>query len=129
MRKKVRVGMVVIFVVLVISCFGFLQKDKENGNLANQGLACEAKGTVYYNKYEKGIFAVKNGKEKQLTDETAYGLNIVGNKLYYLTIADFNSIVIKSVDFKRRKLAKFSHNLYFLEQNLCELQRDLLYHQ
>ncbi len=72
------------------------------------GLACEAKGAIYYNKYEKGIFSVKNGKETRLTEETAYSLNIVGNKIYYITVADFNNVVIKSVDLDGKNLTNIA---------------------
>jgi hypothetical protein len=79
-------------------------KETSTGNIANLGLAVKSKGVTYYNKYEKGIFAVKNGKEEQLTDETAYSLNVVENKIYYIMVADFNNIVIKSIDIDGKNL-------------------------
>lgn len=96
MRRKI---VIIICIVLILAIL-IIRKDKtqENGNLANMGLVIQSNGVVYYNKYEKGIFSSKNGKEKQITDETAYSLNFYKNKIYYLTIADFNEVVIKSVD-------------------------------
>lgn len=106
MKKRIR-WIVLIGIIVVISLLGIrsFSHSKENGNIANMGLVCEGKGATYYNKYEKGIFSFQNGQEKQLTDETAYSLNLVGDTIYYLTIADFNNVVIKSVDIhgKNRK--------------------------
>lgn len=108
MRKKVRLIVLLIVVIIVILGISQLLKNNENGNIANMGLACEAKGTIYYNKYEKGIFSIKNGKETRLTEETAYSLNIVGNKIYYITVADFNNVVIKSVDLDGKNLTNIA---------------------
>ncbi len=74
-----------------------LSKEVVAGNFANMGLAVENDGVIYYNKYEKGIVKVKSGKEYQITDETAYSMNIVDDTIYYLTVSDINTIDIKSV--------------------------------
>ena len=86
-KFKILILLVVIFIIVLI-----IKKnpDSENGNFSNMGLAIENNGIVYYNKYEKGIFSSKNGKEEQLTDETAYSLNIAENKIYYLTVLYFS---------------------------------------
>lgn len=97
MKKKVILGVIVLIIVILIGMC-FRTSEAKNGNISNLGLAVKDNSTVYYNKYEKGIFAVKNGKDEQLTDETAYSINIVGDKIYYITIADFNSVLIKCVD-------------------------------
>lgn len=104
MKKKVRFVILIIVIIVVILGVSKLLPNSENGNIANMGLACEANGVIYYNKYEKGIFSVKNGKETRLTEETAYSLNIVGNKIYYMTVADFNKVVIKSADLDGKNL-------------------------
>lgn len=98
MKKKLKILIILILVCLMLVFVNKSKKNNENGNLSNMGLVQEKDGTVYYNKYEKGIFAVKNGKEKQITDETAYSINIVNDKIYYLTIADFSNVLIKCVD-------------------------------
>lgn len=103
MKKVVRISAIVgviIVVVLVISKIIGKQQNQENGNVSNMGLVLEHQGTTYYNKYEKGIFAVKGDTETQLTDETAYSLTFYDDKIYYMTIADFNQVVIKYVDLK-----------------------------
>lgn len=103
MKKVVRISAIVgviIVVVLVISKIIGKQQNRENGNVSNMGLVLEHQGTTYYNKYEKGIFAVKGDTETQLTDETAYSLTFYDDKIYYMTIADFNQVVIKYVDLK-----------------------------
>lgn len=100
MRKIVKIPIVFIL-ILVISLLVWNAKSgngKENGNVSNGGLAIERKGVTYYNKYEKGIFEVKGNSEKRLTDETAYSITIYDNKLYYMTVADFNHVVIKYVN-------------------------------
>lgn len=98
MKKITKILIVVILVFVLLICISKSRKKNLNGNIANMGLVVDDKGIVYYNKYEKGIFAVENGKEKQITDETAYSLNVYKNKIYYLSIADFSNVVIKSVD-------------------------------
>ncbi len=98
MKKKRRLMMLILLLILIIIGIHYFKKNKENGNIANMGLACEKDGVIYYNKYEKGIFSIKNGEEKQLTDETAYSLNLLDDKIYYITVADFNNVIIKSVD-------------------------------
>jgi len=95
--KIIILAVIFIFIILIL-CVCKNNSDETNGNLANMGLAVEDNGTIYYNKYEKGIFSVKGDKELQLTDETAYSLNIYKDKIYYLSIADFNNVVIKCVD-------------------------------
>lgn len=110
MKKVKKIVVLVIIVILGIAICN-LSKKSDNGNLSNMGLVVENDGVTYYNKYEKGIFSVKNGKENQLTDETAYSMNIVKDKIYYLTIADFNNVVIKSVDTNGENLKNIA-NIY-----------------
>ena len=98
MRKKIKFLIIGIALLVITICICIWKQSDANGNSANMGLVCQKDGVVYYNKYEKGIFALKNGQETQLTSETAYSLNIFENKIYYITVADFNNIIIKSVD-------------------------------
>ena len=98
MKKILRIVILLIIILLLFICINKIIKKEENGNLANMGLAVQKGNTIYYNKYEKGIFLVKNGEEKQLTDETAYSLNIINDQIYYMTVADFNNVMIKKVD-------------------------------
>lgn len=98
MKKKILIVIVLILVILFIFFIIGNKKSRENGNISNMGLVCGDGNATYYNKYEKGIFISQNGIEKQLTDETAYSLNLVKGKLYYITVQDFNDVVIKSID-------------------------------
>lgn len=98
MKKSLKIIITLILVCIIVTFIGKIRKNDSNGNMGNMGLVAEADGVVYYNKYEKGIFSVKNGKEKQITDETAYSINVVKDKIYYLSIADFSNVLIKSVD-------------------------------
>ncbi len=98
MRKKIKFLIIGIALLVITICICIWKQSDANGNSANMGLVCQKDGVVYYNKYEKGIFALKNGQETQLTSETAYSLNIFENKIYYITVADFSNIIIKSVD-------------------------------
>lgn len=100
MKRVKKIGIIGIIVIIMVGIIGgvFFKKSKDNGNVTNMGLVVEKDGTVYYNKYEKGIFAYRNGNEKRLTDETAYCLTIFEDKIYYITVADFSNVVIKSVD-------------------------------
>lgn len=97
--KIIAIISVILVIVLITMKIGRL-KNQVNGNVSNMGLALEHRGTTYYNKYEKGIFAFKGDTETQLTDETAYSLTFYEDKIYYMTIEDFNQVVIKYVDIK-----------------------------
>lgn len=100
-KKVVLLGILILIVILAVifTCIIISKNSKEKvfGNLANMGLAFSDGNTVYYNKYENGIVKVKSGKEYQITDETAYSINVVGDTIYYLTVSNTNSIDIKSV--------------------------------
>lgn len=102
MKKIVKVASLIAIIIGVIGIIkiAFFRPSQENGNKANMGLVVESNGIVYYNKYEKGIFAYQNEKEEKLTDETAYCLTVYQDKIYYITVADFSNVVIKSVDLK-----------------------------
>ncbi len=109
MKKKRRLLILFVFIIVLMILFGFaFRKSDQNGNIANMGLVCESEGIIYYNKYEKGIFSIQNGQEKRITDETAYSLNVVGDKIFYITVADFNDVVIKSVDINGENLKKIA---------------------
>ena len=99
--------LLVIFVIVgIMKLANVLSKEEVAGNFANMGLAVEKDGVIYYNKYENGIVKVKNGKEYQITDETAYSMNVVGDTIYYLTVSDMNTIDIKSVQTNGDSLKK-----------------------
>lgn len=110
---KKRLIILLTSIIIIITAFMILRKCStkkiENGNIANIGLVAENNGIVYYNKYEKGIFSNKNGKEKQLTEETAYSINIYKDKIYYLTVADFSNVMIKRVDINGENLTTISN--------------------
>lgn len=122
---------IIIFLIIfgIMKLFGkIFSKEVANGNLANMGLVVEGKKAVYYNKYEDGIFEVSKGKEKQITEETAYSMTLVGDTIYYLTVSSSNTIDLKSVkttgeDQKKIKtlqttVSKFyilNNNVYYIE--------------
>ena len=101
-NKKIIIP-IVITSILIFVIFGIvkltkvLSKEIVYGNLSNMGLAVEKDGVIYYNKYEEGIVKIKAGKEYNITEETAYSMNIVNDKIYYLTVSELNTIDIKSV--------------------------------
>lgn len=109
--KRKIFGILAILIIIAV-LFGIVKiikifsKEKVVGNLANTGLAVEKNGVIYYNKYENGIVKVKGGKEYQITDETAYSMNVDGDKIYYLTVSDLNTIDIKSVKTNGDELKK-----------------------
>lgn len=93
----IAVLLVILLVIGIVKIGKAISKEKVAGNYANMGLAIEKNGVIYYNKYEDGIVKVKSGKEYQITEETAYSMNIVDDTIYYLTVSDMNTIDIKSV--------------------------------
>lgn len=119
---KIVLGILIILVIACVMIFNFIKKDNSNGNLSNMGLVTEYKGVTYYNKYEKGIFSNKNGNEKQLTEETAYSLNAVDDKIYYMTVADFNNVTIKYFDLKNESIKNVatvytSNSKFYVDNN------------
>lgn len=98
--KKIIIALLIVVIALIIiRCIvGLFSGAQAAGNKSNMGLAVEDSGVIYYNKYEEGIVKVKSGKEYQITDETAYSLNVVDDTIYYLTVSDNGTIDIKSVE-------------------------------
>ena len=91
---------VILIISIIITVFILVGKRKMNGelgNLSNLGLAASGDGAVFYNKYEDGIVKVKGFDEFQITDETAYGINVIGEDVYYLCVNDPSNIAIKRV--------------------------------
>lgn len=93
----VAVILIVSIIITVLALFGKRKINGELGNLSNMGLAASGDGAVFYNKYEDGIVKVKGFDEFQITDETAYGINIIGEDVYYLCVNDPSNIAIKKV--------------------------------
>ena len=101
-KKMVIIAIIgVILVMMSILTFSVIKGKKrtnsELGNIANMGLAASNDEGVFYNKYEEGIVKVKGIEESQITNETAYSINLVGNDIYYLSVGDTNNIAIKKV--------------------------------
>lgn len=94
-------AIVIIIIILMIVAFKIGKNDNTDyiisGNISNLGLVTENRDAVYYNKYENGIVKVKNNKEYQITNETAYSMQSVGDYIYYLTKGENNSLLIKKV--------------------------------
>ena len=94
-------AIVIAIIILMIVAFKVEKADSTDyiisGNLSNLGLVTEDKDAIYYNKYENGIVKVKNNKEYQITNETAYAMQSVGDYIYYLTKGENNSLLIKKV--------------------------------
>lgn len=124
MKKVVKISVIVVCIIIIMMAIIMVKNrnNEANGNVSNMGLVLEHNGTTYYNKYEKGIFAVKGDKEIQLTDETAYSLAFYEDKIYYMTVADFNQVMIKSVDIKSGNIQNIatiytSISKFFVEGN------------
>lgn len=107
-KKSVKLNkktiMIIVAIILIISIaltmFAISGKRKMNGelgNISNMGLAASGDGAIFYNKYEDGIVKVKGFEEFQITNETAYGINVVGEDVYFLSVGDTSNINIKSV--------------------------------
>lgn len=103
-NKKVAVIISIIalaVIIIAIIVAEVASKDKTNatilGNISNLGLVTENSDSIFYNKYEKGIVKVKGNKEYQITNETAYSMQMVGDYIYYLTKGENNSLLIKKV--------------------------------
>lgn len=88
---------VVILIVVINTIFANKDSNRELGNIANLGLAASSEEGVFYNKYEDGIVKVKGSEEFQITNETAYSINVVGEDIYYLSIGDTSNINIRKV--------------------------------
>ena len=101
---KKTIVMAIIAIILIISSvitINVINRKKnsinELGNIANMGLAASGEDSIFYNKYEEGIVKVKGFEEFQITNETAYSINVVGDDIYYLSIGDSSNINIRKV--------------------------------
>ena len=112
-KKKAVIIAVLILIIAIISVvlivIGSNGKNKETilGNISNLGLVTENTDSIFYNKYEKGIVKVKGNKEYQITNETAYSMQLVGDYIYYLTTGENNNLLIKSVKTNGDELTTF----------------------
>lgn len=91
---------IVLIVSIVITLFAIFGKKKINGelgNLSNMGLAATGDGAIFYNKYNEGLVKVKGFEEFKITEEPACSINVVGEDIYYLNIADPSNLAIKKV--------------------------------
>ena len=101
-KKMIIAGIIaVILIITIVITFSVINGRRKNnaelGNISNMGLAASNDEGVFYNKYEDGIVKVKAGVESQITNETAYAINLLGNDIYYLSVADNSNIAIKKV--------------------------------
>lgn len=101
-KKMLIIGIMAIFlIVMLIITFSVINSKRntnaELGNISNMGLAASNNEAVFYNKYEEGIIKVKGLEETQITNETAYSINVIGNDIYYLSVGDTSNIAIKKV--------------------------------
>ena len=102
--NKKTIAIIIISIILLISIIitiniiqGKNNTLNELGNISNMGLAASGEDSIFYNKYEKGIVKVKGFEEFQITNDTAYSINVVGDDIYYLSIGDTSNINIKKV--------------------------------
>ena len=100
-KKIIAIIISIILIFMIVITFSVIRSKKktnsELGNISNMGLAAIGNEGVFYNKFEDGIIKVKNGKESQITNETAYSITLVEDDIYYLTINESNNITIKKV--------------------------------
>lgn len=100
------IAIAILLIIVISNIFKSFRNANITGNIYNMGLAIERDGEIFYNKYEKGIIKLKNGKEYQITDETAYSINIEEDIIYYLTVSNTGTIDIKSVEKNGNNLKK-----------------------
>ena len=99
-KKAITISVIVLIIVIIAVVLLIIngnEKSKETilGNISNLGLVTENEDSIFYNKYEKGIVKVKGNKEYQITNETAYSMQTVGDYIYYLTTGENNNLLIK----------------------------------
>ena len=127
LNKRRIIVLIILALILFLIIFGiiklitkFILPEKVVGNYANMGLALADGNTIYYNKYEKGIFKVEKNEETQLTEETAYSITLDGDRIYYLTVSSENTIDLNSVktngeDLKKIKTLATSISKFYLK--------------
>lgn len=96
----VAIAIIILIISIVITIKVINKKKNENngfGNISNMGLAAIGEAGVFYNKYEEGIVKVKASEEFQITNETAYSINVIGDDIYYLNVGDTSNINIRKV--------------------------------
>jgi len=105
LTKRRIIVLIIAAILLLLIIFGLCKlfktvfsKEKVYGNISNKGLAVADGNTVFYNKYNKGIYKVKGKNETSVVDEIAYCLTLYNNKLYYITISETSTKDLVSVD-------------------------------
>lgn len=104
MKKRiVKICILTSFLILALIVWKnvYMKKNSfHNGNLSNYGMAVEDKnGNIFFNKYGEGIYCLNGENEIKLVNEkNVYSLNIVNDKLYYLSVEEFSKIIIKSIN-------------------------------
>ena len=111
-KKAITISVIVLIIVIIAVVLLIIngnEKSKETilGNISNLGLVTENEDSIFYNKYEKGIVKVKGNKEYQITNETAYSMQTVGDYIYYLTTGENNNLLIKRVKTNGDELTTF----------------------
>lgn len=105
---------VVCIILVITTVFGIIikkvtKKSIEISNFSNLGLVVEKnENEIYYNKYKTGVYSYINGNEEKICDDNAYSLNLVGNKIYYITIKELSNILVKEVDLNNNKVSNIS---------------------
>lgn len=125
----IRRVIVVIIAIILLSLIiwgiskiisAIFSKEKAFGNLSNIGLVISDGSTVYYNKFDNGIFKVKGGNEEQITDENAHSITMYKNKLYYLNQSNTNTIDLISVNTNGEEYQKIKTLSTYLEKFYIE---------
>ena len=102
-NKKIIITLILALILIITSIITFTvikgkrRTNSELGNISNMGLAASNNEGTFYNKYEEGIVKVKGLEESQITNETAYAINLYNDDIYYLGVGNTNNISIKKV--------------------------------
>ena len=132
LKRIIRIALLVLCILLVLKVISLISKDKNPNNLSNMGLAVEYKGKTYFNKWEVGIFWTKGTTEKQVTNETAYSMTLVGDRIYYIRNFTNHHLFIFIHSFndysedERRKIFEKIRELYL--NNKGYIYTDFLYY-
>lgn len=130
LKKKLKLNTIIICILialLLISIVVLIVNVSSNGitnenNLSNLGMCVKADNYIFYYKYGKGIFKIKDKEEYQISDDTAYSLAYKDGYVYYTSPNSTGGIDIKKLshngdEVKVLKSTASSSTKMFLEDN------------
>jgi len=90
----------VLLLLLIFAIIGiskFISNEEPYGNIDNYGMVLKCDNEVFYNQYPNGIAKESKNETFIISDDDAYGLTIIDDTIYYMTLRNEMTMDIKSI--------------------------------